>query len=56
VSPDDVGKPLSQLRADREGLVLGLVHEGGIDLGIGSDPELSSGDHLLVAEPSGNAP
>lgn len=49
--PAEVGTALSHLRQDRDGLVLGLVHEGAVDLGIGTDPVVASGDRLLVAEP-----
>jgi hypothetical protein len=31
--------------------VLGLVHDGRFALGIGEDPVVSSGDHLLIAQP-----
>jgi voltage-gated potassium channel len=48
---DAVGKPLSAIRAERSGLVLGLVHDGGLLLGIGDDPVVTSGDRLLIAEP-----
>jgi voltage-gated potassium channel len=46
-----VGKPLSTIRDERAELVLGLVHDGNFVLGIGEDPVVASGDHLLVAEP-----
>lgn len=46
-----VGRPLSAVRSDREGLVLGLVRTGGVSLGIGEDPQIVSGDKLLIAEP-----
>ena len=48
---DAVGRPLSAIRAERAGLVLGLVHEGRLALGIGEDPVVTSGDRLLIAEP-----
>jgi voltage-gated potassium channel len=48
----EVGKPLSSVREDRQGLVLGLVHDGSVQLGIGTDPVLAVGDRLLVAEPA----
>lgn len=51
VAADDVGKPLSALRQDRDGLVLGLVHSDAVDLGIGEDPVVAAGDRLLVAVP-----
>jgi len=50
---DAVGKPLSAIRDERAGLVLGLVHDGRFVLGIGEDPVVASGDRLLVAEPNG---
>jgi voltage-gated potassium channel len=46
-----VGRTLSQIRSEREGLVLGLVSTSGVDLGIGSDPTVSAGDTLLVVVP-----
>jgi voltage-gated potassium channel len=47
---DAVGRPLSAIRNERLGLVLGLVHDGQVTLGIGDDPVVAAGDHLLVAE------
>ena len=49
--PGIVGRPLSSVRSERSGLVLGLVHEGRVIMGIGEDPVIAEGDHLLVAEP-----
>jgi voltage-gated potassium channel len=49
----EVGKPLSSVRQDRRGLVLGMVHDGVVELGIATDPVLAAGDVLLVAEPMG---
>jgi voltage-gated potassium channel len=49
--PAEAGKPLSAIRDERDVLVLGLVHDGTFELGIGDDPVVSSGDHLLIAEP-----
>jgi len=46
-----VGKPLSTVRNERDGLVLGVVGAAGVSLGIGEDPRLESGDKLLIAEP-----
>ncbi len=46
-----VGKPLSAVRDERSGLVLGLVHGGRFTLGIGDDPVVTVGDRLLIAEP-----
>jgi voltage-gated potassium channel len=45
-----IGKPLSAVRDERSGLVLGLVHGGTFTLGIGEDPVVAAGDHLLIAE------
>ncbi len=47
-----IGRPLSAIRDERDGLVLGLVHDGRFSLGIGTDPVLADGDSLLLAEPS----
>lgn len=49
--PAAIGKPLSTIRDEREGLVLGLVHEGKFMLGLADDPVVQAGDSLLVAEP-----
>lgn len=51
----DVGKPLSRVRdaPGRTGIVLGIVHDGHLDLAIGEDPVLVAGDSLLSAEPIG---
>lgn len=46
-----VGKPLSAVRDERSGLVLGLVHDGRFTLGIADDPVVAAGDKLLIAEP-----
>jgi voltage-gated potassium channel len=45
-----VGKPLSAVRDERAGLVLGLVQDGKFTLGLGDDPVIGPGDYLLVAE------
>ena len=50
-----VGKPLSAVRDERSGLVLGLVHDGKFLLGIGEDLVVASGDRLLIAEPLQNS-
>jgi voltage-gated potassium channel len=47
-----VGRALSAIRDERAGLVLGLVHDGRVLLGIGEDPVVASGDHLLIARPT----
>ncbi len=48
-----VGKPLSAVRDEKSGLVLGLVHDGKFTLGLADDPVIQAGDHLLIAEPLG---
>jgi voltage-gated potassium channel len=48
--PAAIGKPLSVVRGERAGLVLGLVHAGEFTLGIGEDPVIAAGDRLLIAE------
>jgi voltage-gated potassium channel len=45
-----VGKPLSTVRAEHAGLVLGLVQNGIFTLGIVDDPVVATGDRLLIAE------
>jgi voltage-gated potassium channel len=45
-----IGRPLSAVRDDRDGLVLGLVQDGSFTLGLGEDPVVRAGDRLLVAE------
>jgi voltage-gated potassium channel len=45
-----LGRPLSAVRTERLGLVLGLVHDGKVSLGIGDDPVVAAGDRLLVVE------
>jgi voltage-gated potassium channel len=45
-----VGKTLSAVRDERDGLVLGLVHDGTFSLGLGDDPVVQAGDYLLIAE------
>jgi len=49
--PAIVGRALSSVRSERSGLVLGLAHQGRVIMGIGEDPVIAAGDHLLVAEP-----
>jgi voltage-gated potassium channel len=44
------GKPLSTVRNERLGLVLGLVRDGRVTLGVGEDPVIAAGDHFLVIE------
>lgn len=48
VDEDDAGRPLSVIRAQRAGLVLGAVHDGQVTLGVDRDPVLATGDRLLV--------
>jgi voltage-gated potassium channel len=50
-----VGKPLSAVRSEHAGLVLGVVHNGEFTLGIGDDPVIAAGDRLLIAEATRNA-
>lgn len=46
----ELGRRLSEVRADAKGLVLGLVAQGGkVSLGIGEDPTVGDGDKLLIA-------
>jgi voltage-gated potassium channel len=54
--PAAVGRPLSAVRGEQGGLVLGLVHGGQFTLGVGSDPVVAAGDLLLIAEPGPGAP
>jgi voltage-gated potassium channel len=46
------GKPLSAVRGEQGGLVLGLVRDGRVIMGIGEDPVVQAGDQLLVARPA----
>ncbi len=50
VEEAEIGKPLSAIRDDRGGLVLGIVHNDAVDLGIAHDPVLVKGDTLLIAK------
>jgi voltage-gated potassium channel len=50
-----VGKPLSAVRNEHAGLVLGLVRSGTFTLGIGEDPVVAAGDRLLIAEATRSA-
>jgi Ion channel len=43
-------------RGERDGLVLGLVHDGRFLLGVDDDPVVSSGDRLLIAQPAARKP
>jgi voltage-gated potassium channel len=44
-----LGRPLSEIRRDHGGLVLGIVHDGVVDLGVAGDPTVAPGDRLLIA-------
>jgi voltage-gated potassium channel len=50
-----VGKPLSAVRSERLGLVLGLIRNGEFSLGLADDPVIMAGDRLLVVEAEGKA-
>ena len=50
VGSSAVGRPLSAIRNERLGLVLGLVRGGEFNLGLADDPVIAAGDRLLVAE------
>jgi voltage-gated potassium channel len=54
-SADMSGRHLSELRAQRDDLVLGLVHGDRVSLGIGEDPVVAAGDRLLVARPTSSS-
>jgi Trk K+ transport system NAD-binding subunit len=51
-----VGRPLSAIRSERLGLVLGLIRDGQFNLGLADDPVIAAGDRLLVAEAAGDYP
>ena len=46
---DVIGKQLSAIRREQDGLVLGIVQSSGVNLGIGGDPVVAAGDQLLIA-------
>ena len=48
VTGEAVGKPLSAVRSEEQGLVLGAVRSGRVDMGLGADPILEAGDLLLL--------
>lgn len=50
VEAASVGKLLSAVRANRTGLVLGLVHDGHVTVGVSQDPTITEDDRLLVLE------
>src|SRR5579875_2025123 len=47
-----IGRPLSAIRGERSGLVLGLVRDGRFSLALGDDPVVAPGDSLLLAVPA----
>jgi voltage-gated potassium channel len=51
VEPELVSQPLSRARATSDRLVLGIARDEHVDLGVGQDPVLDAGDHLVVLEP-----
>jgi hypothetical protein len=53
VPQGDQPRRLSELRRTSPGLILGVVQPGGVFLGVGEDPQVVSGDVLLVVEPNG---
>jgi voltage-gated potassium channel len=46
-------RPLSDVRSERRGLVLGVVRGSSVSMGVSDDPEVRPGDLLLVVEPNG---
>jgi voltage-gated potassium channel len=51
VNAGQVGQSLRKVRAGREGLVLGVVHDGHVQVGVAHDVTLATDDRLLVLEP-----
>lgn len=51
VDPDDVGRPLGDVRGRHRGLVLGLVRADEVRIGVTDDPLVETGDHLVIVEP-----
>ena len=51
VNAGQVGQSLRKVRAGREGLVLGVVHDGRVQVGVAHDVTLATDDCLLVLEP-----
>ncbi len=43
-----VGQPISKVRAEHDGLVLGIVKRGKVMVGVADDPILEAGDSLLL--------
>jgi voltage-gated potassium channel len=50
-----VARPLSEARAKSGTLVLGIARNGHVDLGVGDDPVLSTGDQLIELRPMSEA-
>lgn len=50
VASTDVGRPLSAVRAERDGLVLGAVQADRVTVGVAEDIVLAAGDSLIVLE------
>jgi voltage-gated potassium channel len=50
VEPTAAARPLSAVRAERNELVLGVVHGDKVSLGVGEDPDVGPGDVLLVVK------
>lgn len=50
VDAGQVGQSLRKVRAGREGLVLGVVHDGQVQVGVAQDVTLATHDRLLVLE------
>jgi voltage-gated potassium channel len=55
VAEAEVGQPLSQVRARRRGLVLGLVRAEEVRIGVTEDPVVEAEDRLVVVEPAGGS-
>lgn len=51
VDPELVGTPLREVRADVDGLLLGIVRGGRVTLGIRENPTLEAGDILVRVSP-----
>lgn len=51
VGAGEPARPLSQVRAQRSELVLGVVHGSELSLGVSNDPSVGPGDLLLLVEP-----
>lgn len=48
-----VSRPLSQARSMSGSLVLGIARDGRVELGVGEDPVLATGDRLIVLTAAG---